>query len=350
MKKITLLFYFLGAGIFISNAQIWIGPWSVAGVGMVLQQAHDTEKDTVPGSINPGPAGASQTWVFTTLVPSTVDTLTFTNPAWLPNGVNFPNSNLAIINSTDASELYLENIATGLFVDGVYADPFGQGAMAIQFNPREQLAGFNATYNSTFQNTSMIDTAIGVSYPGFDSARVKQVKYKDNKTDGWGSIQTPLGTYNCLRNREKVITIDTIWIHVPAPPPTWYVYSVTNDTVWHFSWWANGVGFPLLEFDSTHADTIQNIQWLKTLPVIGGVNETSQLGGVNAYPNPSSGKFILEGRGEACIYNCIGEKVYSTTSRNEKREIDLSAQPEGIYFVRMLNEKGASVKKIIINR
>ena len=99
MKKIIFTFHFFSAGIMISNAQIWIGPWDVPVAGKVLQRANDTMKTKTPGSINPGSAGANQTWNFSTLLSNTVDTLTFTNPAWTANGSSFPNSNLAVMNS-----------------------------------------------------------------------------------------------------------------------------------------------------------------------------------------------------------------------------------------------------------
>ncbi len=366
MKKTILLFTFFLAGIIVSNAQITITQSDVAGAGNVMQLAHDTEKDTMPGSINPGPSGANQTWIFSALLSSTVDTLTFTNPASLPNGSNFPSANLAIVNSTDGSEIYLENISSGLFVVGAYGDTTGQGAMAIPFNPKEQLAAFPATYNTAFQNTSGFDFAFPFTLiPGIDSLRIKEVKIKDIKADGWGTITTPLGTYSCLRNRGRVITIDTVFAH-PVGPPGWvdigppYTYT---DTAWHFSWWANGIGFPLLEFDSTAGDTIRNISWIKTLPY-AGTSETAPLSGVSVYPNPSSGVFSVqpatgnwqlassekpEARIE--IYNLMGEKVYSldVPINNEQLTINLF-QPSGIYFLHISNEKGTATRKIIISK
>jgi len=353
MKKTFLLFYFIGAGMIISNAQITITNGDVAYPGYQLQMAHDTEKDTMPGSINPGPAGANQTWNFSTLLNSSVDTLTFVNPGFLPSGANFPNANLAIMNSTDGSEIYLENTPNGLFIDGAYGDPTGMGAMVITFNPTEQLADFTTTYLTSFQNTSGFDFSFPFTIiPGVDSLRIKEIKIKDVVTDGWGNVTTPLGTYPSLRNRGRVITIDTVFVH-PVGPPGWVDIGppyTTTDTVWHFSWWANGKGFPLLEFDSTTADTIKNITWLKTLPVIGGISETGKLNGVNAYPNPSTGKFIVESNGEISVYNSIGEKVYIKTSTARKTEVDLTSQADGVYFLHINTGKGIVTKKLIISK
>lgn len=352
MKKVFpyTLYLFFPAGVIISHAQITISQWDVASPGYQLQMAHDTEKTTAPGSITPGFSGANQTWNFSTLSGNTVDTLTFTNPNWFPSGSNFPDANLAIINSTDGSEVYLENTPNGLFIDGVYADPLGQGAMALKFNPIEQLADFTTTYQTTFQNTSGIFLEFPFNQFGLDSVRFKEIKDKDMKTDGWGTITTPLGgPYNCLRNRARVITNDSIWVH-NFSPPGWFLYSSTIDTVWHFAWWTNGAGFPLLEFDSTHLDTVKNITWLKSFPVIGGISATALLSELNVYPNPSTGKFTVESNGEISVYNCIGEKVYMKTSTAGKTELNLSSQSDGIYFLHINNKKETVTRKIIISR
>lgn len=46
----------------------------------------------------------------------------------------------------------------------------------------------------------------------------------------------------------------------------------------------------------------------------------------------------------------MGEKTLSRKLQNEKSEIDLSAQPNGIYFVHIILEEGTAVKKIVINK
>jgi len=357
MKKTILLFSFFGAGIIISNAQITITQADVAGVGKFLLQAKDTIKTFTPGSINPGTAGANQTWNFSTLLSDTVDTLTFTNPAWTAQGSNFPNANLAVINSSDGSITYVEKTATGLFADGAYTNPMGQGFMAVTINPKEELISFANTYNSSFKDTSKLSIKVANSQiAGVDSLMMKEVKYKDIKTDGWGHVITPLGNYTSLRQRGPVTTIDsifahpinsTVWIHVGAP------YSPTVSTVWHFSWWANGVGFPLVEFDSTAADTIRNITWLKTLPVIGGINEASLLSTVNSYPNPSAGQFVVYGLPSTVyslnIYNVVGECVFQTTSNRKEETINLDV-PNGIYFIHIRSKEGIATRKLIISK
>ena len=50
------------------------------------------------------------------------------------------------------------------------------------------------------------------------------------------------------------------------------------------------------------------------------------------------------------VYNIIGEKIYQSETTNLTTEIDLSNQPNGIYFINLKTKEGMVSKKIIINR
>jgi len=84
-----------------------------------------------------------------------------------------------------------------------------------------------------------------------------------------------------------------------------------------------------------------------------GVNELSTLNSFSFYPNPSSGILTIDNKENNCeivITNIIGEKVLSQKIQNEKLEIDLSNQPNGVYLLQVNSEKGNTTKKIIINK
>ena len=73
---------------------------------------------------------------------------------------------------------------------------------------------------------------------------------------------------------------------------------------------------------------------------------------ISVFPNPSTGKFLLETKGlkesEIKIYNSIGEVLYESFLPSGKADIDLSASPKGIYFIRVNSEEKSASKKIII--
>ncbi|MEX2437922.1 MAG: zinc-dependent metalloprotease [Candidatus Babeliales bacterium] len=72
------------------------------------------------------------------------------------------------------------------------------------------------------------------------------------------------------------------------------------------------------------------------------------------YPNPSSGIFTVNAKGDVTVYNLLGEKVYSQTLRQAQGDslsmtVDLSAQPKGVYFYQLIdNENLIIFGKMII--
>jgi hypothetical protein len=77
---------------------------------------------------------------------------------------------------------------------------------------------------------------------------------------------------------------------------------------------------------------------------------------VNIYPNPSEGKFTIATSGKEIssveIYNVMGEKVYSFLNSGSVnvKEIDISSQPDGVYFISMRSQNDVSTQKIVISR
>lgn len=77
---------------------------------------------------------------------------------------------------------------------------------------------------------------------------------------------------------------------------------------------------------------------------------------ISIFPNPNSGKFqillttnnSLKRIHQITIFDIRGSKVWETlNTSNQLFEIDISSQPKGIYFVKIENEQGIKVEKII---
>ena len=355
MKKVITIIPVFLFGAIASNAQITIYPYDIALAGKVLYQANDTTHDKVMGGLNPGPSGANKTWDFSTAVNADLtDTLYITNPAWLSHASSFPTSNLAVL-FPSGTEYYLKNNATGLYAVGAYGDLTGQGASTVQMTPGEEFTSFPNTYNSSFQNTSTVDLKVPFVQTGIDSARFKEIKTKNVLTDGWGTVKTPLGSYPSIRQRGKVVTHDSIWVHYKSPVNLWSYITETMDSAWHFEWWASGVGFSLMSFDSTAGDTIRTIQWLKTLPAAGSVHENAAFKGLNVFPNPSAGMFFVSvpntvSAATAEIYNALGKRIFTSALTEGKAGVNISSQPDGIYYLKIRSAEGTITRKIVVNR
>ena len=337
------------------NAQVQLSQWDVAPIGKKLGQANDTIHAKQVGSLNPGPSGANQTWNFSNLQANTTDTLTFTNPSWLGSASSFPTSNLAVVYQLlgNGAETYLQLTPAGLFIEGAYGDPLGIGAQTINFKPHEQLMKFPDAYGNSFTNKSRLEFTIPFSYlQGVDSLHVIHNVSKDIKTDAWGKITTPLKTFDCLRHSGFVTTIDTVLMHAFG---TWL--DVTPQlgggavVVKHFEWWAPGAGFPVLAFDSAINDTIKNITWLKTLPVVGAVNEIAPLSELKTYPNPASANVNFEIKSREVssidIFDLSGKMISSIPVNNTVRTVTYNTSniASGTYFYRTKDSKGNAINR-----
>jgi uncharacterized repeat protein (TIGR03803 family) len=96
--------------------------------------------------------------------------------------------------------------------------------------------------------------------------------------------------------------------------------------------------------------------------ILTGVEKTNvNLSRVNIFPNPSNGKFTIAFvgtqnfvSGTVEIYNVMGERVLTEIHRSaqDDKVMDLTGQPNGIYFYRVLDENGGVLGsgKLIIQK
>jgi len=80
------------------------------------------------------------------------------------------------------------------------------------------------------------------------------------------------------------------------------------------------------------------------------------ISGITIFPNPSTGTFTIDSKlalGEIKIYNMLGETVYSKNYKNGNKEfrknLDLSKETKGIYFVEIEYEGKRINKKVIMD-
>ncbi len=81
------------------------------------------------------------------------------------------------------------------------------------------------------------------------------------------------------------------------------------------------------------------------------LSESENISSINIYPNPSNGKFYLQGitTGEIEIYNTLGEKIFSQKIVSDETQIYLNNQPKGIYFLLLTQDnKNFATDKLII--
>ncbi len=70
---------------------------------------------------------------------------------------------------------------------------------------------------------------------------------------------------------------------------------------------------------------------------------------VSVYPNPSDGVFQVEGTGieRVEVYNTLGQRVFMEKAKADMMSVDLRAQAEGLYTLRVVTANGVSVHNIV---
>lgn len=339
MKK-QLLVLSLAAFAVSANAQVTITSADQAPMLSVFNQARDTTQTQVAGG-----SGPSQTYNYAALLNQQEDSLTFTNPNWTAYGSNYPNSNLCIMINQGDAYIFASQSATILEIDGQAADPLGSGIIPLTFsNPETQMV-FPAAYGSSFGDTAGGTNQFYLGYdPGVgftvDSVRIHTLITKDVDFDGWGSLTSPLGTFNVLRQntfRKQIDTIDIYAFGNWAP-----AFFSQTDSARTYTFWTNGIGFPLVELtDQFDLGTITNATWLPSMPSVTGIPANDNSNNIVAYPNPVADVLTIQTtveEGSIEVIDMTGRVVKTAVINSTTTRIDMTDLAAGMYTYRVVGQ------------
>lgn len=354
MKKNLLFTTTLLFGALVSNAQITITMADVASPVTIIQQAQDTMPTVTVGS-----SGISQTWNMTALNTHSTDTLNFISPSWTPSAGSsaFPGANLAVEFTGQSAYAYATNTASEMAIMGNFAvQDFGGGPSNVvqKTTPAEKLTNYPSTYLSNFtQNYTTegtfyfgIDPGIGVT---IDSIRQKSMVTKYSNVDAWGTITTPLAsTVPCLRYYSTKHNTDSLWAY-SAMLGGWTFIQETIDSSKSYTWWGNGIGFPLVELSTNWAaDTVRSASWLKATPT-ASINDYTALATVNVYPNPAQNEITFDVDAAKVsaiqVYDVAGRMVGSYPVSTTLTKIDIAAFANGMYSYSLIDKDDQLVNR-----
>lgn len=238
-----------------------------------------------PTGLSVGGTG-SQTWDFTSLSLSNINSLNFVDPANTNSGSEFPNADLAIERQNDT--LFFQSSASAFVVDGFAGSGFGFPINIVaDFNPNSTQIEFPSTLNASFTDTAVFDTIVSCAEFGFgstcDSARLKRVLVGTSSIDAHGDVSTPGGTFTTIRQYFKEDNHDTVWIKVPFFG--WQQFLDSASTEHNYRWIANGEKWPVLSAraDAAGGDfvTAEYVVGAQVLGYADSENQPSCFGGCN---------------------------------------------------------------------
>ena len=241
--------------------------------------------------------------------------------------------------------MYLHKSSAGLFIQGISGDLLNTGTpIHVQTTPNETIAEFPLSYLNDYTSTSGQDLTIDGSLisPLIDSLRVKTSRIKIVTVDAWGTLTTPMGTFDALRLNQTIQDIDSIW---SLSFGIWSLFDNSKSSSKNYTWWTNdaAAGFPLVEMEyDTVSGNPTSVTYLKSTPAIGVLENAKT--NVSVYPNPATDYVLFEfgnpAYREVYLYDVLG-KTKPVFSGNETHvTVDLSGFSAGMYFYQVRDERG----------
>lgn len=328
----------------------------------------------ITAAIDPVPTGSQFTWDFSMLQMVTQDVDTFVNVSSTGGIYSIVFSNLpfnpyranlaargsalpAIPQLTISDVVYFYyNSSGGYEVSGYGANINGVSA-PIPFNNKDKIYDFPLNFGNTDSSDSDFQLNVpGLGFYGHNQHRV-------NEVDGWGTLITPFGSFNTLRIKSQITSVDSLYIDSVG---TGFGFSLPPTT--EYKWLGAQSGIPLLQITTTNTlgtEIISSIRYRDSLRVLTGIEALDAQSNLQPflYPNPSNGIFTLEttittGNPTAItLYSINGEKIKELWSGNlrvgkNSLNFDIKDTPlaNGIYLLKIESDGSEQVRLLMLNK
>lgn len=319
-------------------------------------------------SVNDFSDGGDAVWISTAIDPTIDYATTGANQTWNFSNLTAQNQNERLYFNMSAASAFV-NFQFGGFAPSAYQATNFAASTAI---PLDQLTSFlPVTIDNIFQfskNTSSAITSVGfaISVNGneipfrsdtietryalpmnygntysshgfsdvdmnpFFNAIWRQHRFRQSEVDGWGSITTPLGTFQCLRVKHQITETDSLFMDV-AGTGMWLPLPVPKGNI--YEWIAQGELEPILRVNTSIIagnETVTTIEYLDVNQNLG-IKEVHNE--ISIYPNPTTDKLFISFKGmeSYVIVSTTGELVLS--GMGEVSEISVGNLTPGTYTI-----------------
>lgn len=335
MKKLLL---FSGVLLFSAasvSAQITITQSDVPQPGSQASMAVD-----LTGNFTPQAASATaQIWNYAALTNTQTNGYFFVSPSSTPYSNAFPSSTLADSVAYASGDTYFVTTPSGFFGTG-YGESKDGYPVALTLHPYYEQIPLPATYGATDGGISRGDSEMAINYMGFDSGKANIVIQYADTVDAWGTMTTPYGTYNVIRQKHYDVTIDSILVHSHLG---WIVYEANRNVTYMYRWYANNFSYYFATMQMDHTNTHDSIvQWFNGFTA--GINNISSSHYTTVYPNPCQTQLTFNCSSpvarQITVFDMTGRQLSEQEIRNGMLIMNTSSFPAGMYFYRVSDNSG----------
>lgn len=207
--------------------------------------------------------------------------------------------------------------------------------------PVDRLYAFPLNY----QNTDSTYSEFGIPVPGL--GYYGQRYYRLDTVDGWGTVQTPFGTFNALRVKSTVYRTDTTYITATSGG-----FTFPRQPEVEYKWLAKGMGIPVVEIiDRQGTYEIEYLDSVRAVPQVAVEERPNQLMDFRISPNPARGLFVYKydltdgADVELKLYDLTGKVILNRTEKGTR-----GANMNFITLPRFLVSPGLYLVEITVGR
>jgi hypothetical protein len=324
-----------------SNAQIVIESSDIIQAGMTIERVRDTI-----ATVEHGPDGANQTWVFTNVVPHVQINTSSVSPSSTPTSSYNSSANQALTTNNE-TWLYMNLSNASFTAKGIYGNVLGNGNnINIPINPDQTLMVFPTVYGNSFTDNSAYDVTLSGSDVGLPvyEVRNKRTSIINDSIKGWGELTTPVGVYNSLKGKRVELYYDSVWTKL-APFAPWTLSSSETNTTVSYYWLAKEGKLPVAEISNSG-----RLTWTLTPPLPNtpnvGIEDDLNIDEIIVFPNPAKSHITVTADASMLgssytIYDNSGKAVLFGKITTENTLIELEDLSGGLYLLRV----GENTKK-----
>lgn len=294
------------------------------------------------GGVDPALTGANYAWDYTNLSSLSQSLDTFIDVGTTPavyqlvfnNFLDPQRANLAtsdnVLDFIPGFEIgdvyqYYRNDASGFSFLG-FAGSYSGIPVPVKYDDPDRWFAFPMAYG----NEDSTDVEFQFSIPGIGA--ILSQRKRVNEVDGWGTVQTPYGTFPALRHKSVVSEFDSVYVDSLGQGIG------LNRNFTEYRWIAKGIGWPLLQI--TVEGLLTTVTYLDSLQSSSsGYDEPGSLAGIVEFwpipcKNEASLRFFADHPGEAAIsiLDMQGRVVmkWGSNIRMGENQISLDQQLPGL--------------------
>ncbi len=251
MKRYVLLFGLLCP--FVLSAQIVWDQTDLPSIG----DEYKTSVDGMVADLDLGQAGGNQVWDFSNLALNTTSVTAFLDPAvFFANQDDFPGADLV---ETGTRIKFLNITDEGVYDMGRLSQLFSQSYFtSVPYTPPARERALPTSMDTLVLSDFSFDLVLTDTILGVDSVRIKHEESRHSLIDAWGTVTTPSGTFEALRERLVVMTIDSVWSYEGGADT---LSGVFVQEFFTYNWLVKGLGIPLVSVQVQGDTLIQTARW-----------------------------------------------------------------------------------------